>query len=144
MCMKFAALACILATSGALAVYAIARPHQSSQTAAQSSAPASAVPTTGSHSNFLTHAPEAVRPAGTAAPTPKVTVAAAPAPAEFAPQASLSPVRSAAPACSNPNALGVSRVVEIDTKGGPGFGFEHFKMHDSCVTTKSCSPSTTA
>src|SRR5262249_4908744 len=32
--------------------------------------------------------------------------------------------------CSNPNALGISRVVEIDTTGGPGFGFEHFKSHD--------------
>jgi len=32
--------------------------------------------------------------------------------------------------CSNPNALGISRVVEIDTTGGPGFGFEHFKAHD--------------
>jgi peptidoglycan/xylan/chitin deacetylase (PgdA/CDA1 family) len=30
----------------------------------------------------------------------------------------------------NPNAIGVSRVVEIDTRGGPGFGFEHFKEHD--------------
>jgi len=30
----------------------------------------------------------------------------------------------------NPNALGVSRVVEIDTTGGPQFGFEHFKTHD--------------
>ena len=30
----------------------------------------------------------------------------------------------------NPNALGVSRVVEIDTTGGPGFGFEHFRAHD--------------
>jgi len=30
----------------------------------------------------------------------------------------------------NPNAIGVSRVVEIDTAGGPGFGFEHFKDHD--------------
>ena len=29
--------------------------------------------------------------------------------------------------CENPNALGVSRVVQIDTTGGPGFGFEHFK-----------------
>ncbi len=38
---------------------------------------------------------------------------------------------AAAPACpGNPNALGVSRVVEIDTTGGPGFGFEHFKSHD--------------
>lgn len=35
-----------------------------------------------------------------------------------------------APICKNPDALGVSRVVEIDTVGGPGFGFEHFKQHD--------------
>ena len=32
--------------------------------------------------------------------------------------------------CSNPNGLGVARTVEIDTTGGPGFGFEHFKSHD--------------
>ena len=32
--------------------------------------------------------------------------------------------------CENPNALGVARVVEIDTTGGPGFGFEHFKAYD--------------
>jgi peptidoglycan/xylan/chitin deacetylase (PgdA/CDA1 family) len=32
--------------------------------------------------------------------------------------------------CENPNALGVSRIVEIDTTGGPGFGFEHFKAYD--------------
>ena len=48
------------------------------------------------------------------------------------------PVNSAAvtkpgntnPICRNPHALGVTRVVEIDTSGGPGFGFEHFKQHD--------------
>ena len=34
------------------------------------------------------------------------------------------------PACGNPDALGVSRVVEIDAAGGPGFGFEHFKQYD--------------
>ena len=35
------------------------------------------------------------------------------------------------PGCrSSPAVLGVSRVVEIDTTGGPGFGFEHFKEHD--------------
>jgi peptidoglycan/xylan/chitin deacetylase (PgdA/CDA1 family) len=34
------------------------------------------------------------------------------------------------PPCTNPDALGVSRVVEIDTTGGPGFGFEHFKQYD--------------
>ena len=33
-------------------------------------------------------------------------------------------------ACNNPNALGVARTVEIDTTGGPGFGFEHFKELD--------------
>jgi peptidoglycan/xylan/chitin deacetylase (PgdA/CDA1 family) len=33
-------------------------------------------------------------------------------------------------ACANADALGVSRVVEIDTTGGPGFGFEHFKQFD--------------
>jgi hypothetical protein len=32
--------------------------------------------------------------------------------------------------CNNPNALGVGRTVEIDTTGGPGFGFEHFKQLD--------------
>ena len=40
---------------------------------------------------------------------------------------------AAAPAkakCENPNALGVERVVQIDTTGGPGFGFEHFKAYD--------------
>ena len=32
--------------------------------------------------------------------------------------------------CENPNALGVARVLQIDTTGGPGFGFEHFKAYD--------------
>jgi peptidoglycan-N-acetylglucosamine deacetylase len=41
------------------------------------------------------------------------------------------PPPAAALGCpGNPNALGISRVVEIDTTGGPGFGFEHFKDHD--------------
>ena len=30
----------------------------------------------------------------------------------------------------NPDPLGVSRVVEIDTTGGPGFGFQHYKIYD--------------
>src|SRR5947199_5964321 len=37
---------------------------------------------------------------------------------------------NAAAGCANPNALGISRIVEVDTTGGPGFGFEHFKEHD--------------
>ena len=30
----------------------------------------------------------------------------------------------------NPNALGISRTVEVDTTGGPGFGLEQYKAHD--------------
>jgi len=50
-------------------------------------------------------------------------------------QAAPAPFPAAAPApakmpCANPNALGIARVVEIDTTGGPGFGFEHFKQLD--------------
>jgi peptidoglycan/xylan/chitin deacetylase (PgdA/CDA1 family) len=52
-----------------------------------------------------------------------------------APASAVAPVPVAAPAqqkpsCANPNALGVSRTVVIDTTGGPGFGFEHFKQLD--------------
>jgi peptidoglycan/xylan/chitin deacetylase (PgdA/CDA1 family) len=58
-----------------------------------------------------------------AAPPAHVAPAAAPAAATQPPQ----PARAA---CNNPNALGVGRTVEIDTTGGPGFGFEHFKELD--------------
>jgi peptidoglycan/xylan/chitin deacetylase (PgdA/CDA1 family) len=52
---------------------------------------------------------------------------AVPAPAPAAAQQPAQPARAA---CTNPNALGVGRTVEIDTTGGPGFGFEHFKQLD--------------
>ena len=32
--------------------------------------------------------------------------------------------------CTIPGALGITRTVEIDTTGGPGFGTEHFRQHD--------------
>jgi peptidoglycan/xylan/chitin deacetylase (PgdA/CDA1 family) len=44
--------------------------------------------------------------------------------------AKLSPPPQPNIACANPNALGVARVVEVDTTGGPGFGFAHFKQLD--------------
>jgi peptidoglycan/xylan/chitin deacetylase (PgdA/CDA1 family) len=59
---------------------------------------------------------------GGAAPT----VVAQAAPAQ-APAPAPAPIQAN---CSNPNAIGISRIVEIDTTGGPGFGFEHFKTHD--------------
>ena len=51
-------------------------------------------------------------------------------PAAFQMPARANAAAAPSPACGNPDALGVSRVVEIDTAGGPGFGFEHFKVYD--------------
>jgi peptidoglycan/xylan/chitin deacetylase (PgdA/CDA1 family) len=54
-----------------------------------------------------------------------------PAKTDAAPAAAPAPAAATAKApCANPNALGIGRVVEIDTTGGPGFGFEHFKQLD--------------
>lgn len=60
------------------------------------------------------------------------TKAAPPAakPAAAATETSALPTPPPKTACANPDALGVSRTVEIDTKGGPGFGFEHYKAYD--------------
>ena len=64
-------------------------------------------------------------PAKSAASPPAAAPAAASTPA--AAPALVQPARAA---CTNPNALGVGRTVEIDATGGPGFGFEHFKDLD--------------
>src|SRR5262245_38285303 len=58
---------------------------------------------------------------------PSATPAAAPPALAAAPPAATAPTSNCP---GNPNALGTARVVEIDTTGGPGFGWEHFKMHD--------------
>jgi peptidoglycan/xylan/chitin deacetylase (PgdA/CDA1 family) len=50
--------------------------------------------------------------------------------ASSAPAPVRQPVAAARPCQGGPDALGVSRTVEIDTTAGPGFGFEHFKQHD--------------
>ena len=64
----------------------------------------------------------------------RAPAAAAPTAPQAAPAAmmmSRPPGRAAtAQKCENPNALGVSRTVAIDTAGGPGFGAEQFKAHD--------------
>lgn len=59
-----------------------------------------------------------------------MTVSASGAVWAQAPAQAAAPATAAAAKCDNPNALGVSRVVQIDTTGGPGFGFEHFKAYD--------------
>lgn len=66
-------------------------------------------------------------PAAKGGAAPQAAPAAAAAPVPAAAPAAAQPARAA---CTNPNALGVGRTVEIDTTGGPGFGFEHFKQLD--------------
>src|SRR6266550_9393715 len=57
------------------------------------------------------------------APTMVAQAAPAPGPAP-------APIASVTETCTNPNALGISRVVEIDTTGGPAFGSEKFREYD--------------
>ena len=40
------------------------------------------------------------------------------------------PAANAIAACDKPGGMGLARIVEIDTRGGAGFGFEHFKQYD--------------
>jgi len=84
-----------------------------------------------SPSGPLTAATPALARPTSAAPAPQV---ASPQIAQFTPPeaapAAAAAVHPAAPPCDNPNALGVSRVVEVDTTGGPGFGWENFKELD--------------
>ena len=50
--------------------------------------------------------------------------------ASSAKAAAAAPPPSGIPPCDKPGGMGLSRIVEIDTTGGPGFGFEHFKQYD--------------
>jgi peptidoglycan/xylan/chitin deacetylase (PgdA/CDA1 family) len=60
------------------------------------------------------------------------TADATPAAPQSAPEkAAAAPAAApSAPACDKPGGMGLTRTVEIDTTGGPGFGFEHFKQYD--------------
>jgi peptidoglycan/xylan/chitin deacetylase (PgdA/CDA1 family) len=51
-------------------------------------------------------------------------------PAAFPTSGGVNAAAATSAVCTKPDALGVSRVVEIDATGGPGFGFEHFKQYD--------------
>ena len=52
------------------------------------------------------------------------------APSAAAAQPKPAPSATAIPACDKAGGMGLARIVEIDTTGGPGFGFEHFKQYD--------------
>ena len=75
--------------------------------------------------------PISAAPTTVAQAAPPAKAAANPAPTASLLATAPPPAASAASSCAgNPNALGIARTVEIDTTGGPGFGFEHFKSHD--------------
>src|SRR3954453_1539639 len=81
--------------------------------------------TTGSAPPLVAPAPDLVPGAAPALATaPGLTPSRAPAAGAAA------GANKSASKCDVPDALGVSRTVEIDTTGGPGFGFEHFKQLD--------------
>jgi len=121
--MRLAAIASALATVLCVAVFG-AIFLQKVSIPVPAPAPPQATPTEGRARGSVVTVADSAAESAVAAP-----VAAAQTSPTQAPQAS--PMPPAMPtSCSNPNALGISRVVEIDTTGGPGFGFEHFKSHD--------------
>jgi peptidoglycan/xylan/chitin deacetylase (PgdA/CDA1 family) len=152
--MRFAAAACALAIVVCVAVFgAVLAQRATAPVVASAPAPAAKVATAAGTAAATKPSP-AQTVVTTATPAPTVVAPAAPAVApsgasamaQAAPAAQAAPVPvpaivpttppapAAAPAPVNcpghPDALGVSRVVEIDTTGGPGFGFEHFKQYD--------------
>src|SRR5215475_13822366 len=90
------------------------------------SSPPQAIPTEGRAPGSVATVEDSAAESAVPVAAPAAVAQASPAPA---PQPA--PMPSAmSTSCSNPKAFGISRVVEIDTTGGPGFGFEHFKSHD--------------
>ena len=121
--MRLAAIASALAIVVCVAVFGAILLQKSSIPAPAPALP-QATPTEG-------RAPGSVVTVADSAAESTVAAPVAVAPASPTPTAQASPMPAAMPtSCSNPNAIGISRVVEIDTTGGPGFGFEHFKSHD--------------
>ncbi|MGD0025896.1 MAG: polysaccharide deacetylase family protein [Xanthobacteraceae bacterium] len=74
-------------------------------------------------------APAAVAPTRVTENTSIPSTPAAPAVAS-ASQTGPGGAASSIPACDKPGGMGLARIVEIDTTGGPAFGFEHFKQYD--------------
>jgi len=121
---------------------------QIAQTRTADTAPATAQPPTAAEQPASPIEPARVAqttpaPAGAAASTQAANTQAANTPAASAPAAGTSGAAVASatpnnapmpmndiPACDKPGGMGLSRIVEIDTTGGPGFGFEHFKQYD--------------
>jgi peptidoglycan/xylan/chitin deacetylase (PgdA/CDA1 family) len=94
--------------------------------AAQTPAPAASAPAPAA---VATSAPPA-QPAQPASDTPIRLAQNTPPPAAAPTPAPAPAAANGIPACDKPGGMGLSRVVEIDTTGGPAFGTEHFKQYD--------------
>jgi peptidoglycan/xylan/chitin deacetylase (PgdA/CDA1 family) len=128
------ATAPVVTSAPAVAAAPAAKPATTASTAAKTSPAQTVVATVPASAPAVAPAaPPVTQPAASAMaqaqaptmppPTPTMVQVAAPA---AAPAPAPTPVNCP----GHPDALGVSRVVEIDTTGGPGFGFEHFKQYD--------------
>jgi peptidoglycan/xylan/chitin deacetylase (PgdA/CDA1 family) len=136
--MRLVAAAGTLVVVAFLAVFGAILLHERSiaDSAVRPSASAATAPAVQPVTSPVTTLASAVRPI---LPEPQAVVPERPVPVQsFAqaparpapPPAAAAPAPAAVSCPGNPNALGVARVVEVDTLGGPGFGFEHFKSHD--------------
>ena len=121
--MRFAKVASALAIVVCAAVFGVIV-LQEMFFSGQAPFPARAAPAGGQASTLMRADAPATNASGAGATASIVIAAQAPPPPAYP------PVEAVSSCEGNPNALGISRVVEIDTTGGPGFGFEHFKTHD--------------
>ena len=138
------AIALAILVMASLAAFGVVKAQKSGSVAVATAAPTASAPAPAAAAVRTPPANPVTTISAAPAPEP-IVVAQAPirpqaapaaptiAPAAAQPTPAPSPV-APAPTCANPNALGVSRVVEIDTTGGPGFGFEHFKGYDFLKT----------
>ena len=143
--MRLAAMICALAIVMCVAVFGAILSQRSSESAGSAS-PSPTAPADGSVRAVVTTVEEQNTPLGETTglksdATPNALTVLAPGSSAVVPvtvstatsapaQAAIPPASATSSCPGNPNALGISRVVEIDTTGGPGFGFEHFKAYD--------------
>ncbi len=117
-------VAAAVATVATVSVIAITAKHYLGSTAVETASSAKPELTTGSIDKRWPK-PGVERQMASAEPAPQVSApAAAPSPAPE------KRVAAAKPTCDNPNAMGVSRTVQIDTTGGPGFGMSQYRDYD--------------
>lgn len=115
-------VAAVAVASGS--VFAVAVKHFLGSTAVETTSTAKPELTTGSIDTRWPK-PRVERQTAVAEAAPKLAALEAEAASEPKKR-----VAVAKPTCNNPSALGVSRTVQIDTMGGPGFGMSQYRDYD--------------